>query len=359
MATLNRTDAQQRADEISTFNRELARLEEARVLQLSTEQRSSVQRYQQQLLEGFLSSFDIDYNQRTQQLSLGMRIASLIGALAMAASLFFLFYQFWDQLSTTQQVVVLAGSSLGTCALTFFLQRRDRSGYFSKLAALVAFTSLVLNVLLLADMFNLTPSAQAFAPWALYGLLLAYACNSRLLLVLGLGCAAVFAASWLGRLDGSNWEAFFERPETFLLPCVAIFLLSLRSRQLRFDGFNQTYRLLGTVGVLLCLLGLGYWGESSYLPFSTSRIEGLYQLLGFAVAAGLLVLGTRCNWPEVLNSALVFFILFMGLKMFDWLWDVLPDYLFFLLLGLLAIAALLLMRRIRKVHAWRQGEVRP
>jgi hypothetical protein len=359
MATLNRTDAQQRADDISTFNRELARLEEARVLQLSTEQRSSVQRYQQQLLEGFLSSFDIDYNQQTQQLSLGMRIASLIGALAMAASLFFLFYQFWDQFSTTQQIVVLAGSSLVTCALTFILQRHDRSGYFSKLAALVAFTSLVLNVLLLADMFNLNPSAQAFAPWALYGLLLAYACNSRLLLVLGLGCAAMFVASWLGRLGGASWEAFMERPETFLLPCAVIFLLSLRSRQLRFDGFNQTYRLVGCVGVLLCLLFLGYWGESSYLPFGNSRIEGFYQLLGFVAAAALMVLGTRRNWPEVLNSGLSFFILFMGLKMFDWLWDLLPDYLFFLVLGLMAIAVLLLLRRIRSVHASRQGQVLP
>ncbi|MCU1716990.1 DUF2157 domain-containing protein [Pseudomonas sp. 5P_3.1_Bac2] len=359
MPTLNRTDAQRRADEISIFNRELARLEEARVLQLSTEQRGSIHQYQQQLLDGFLSAFDIDYNRQTQQLSIGMRVASLIGALAMAASLFFLFYQFWDQLSTTLQVTVLAGSSLATCALTFFLQRRDRSGYFSKLAALVAFTSLLLNVLLLADMFNLQPSGKAFAPWSLYGLLLAYACNSRLLLVLGLGCGAVFVASWLGSLGGASWDAFVERPETFLLPCVVIFLLSLRNRQLRFDGFNQIYRLVGTVGVLLCLLGLGYWGEASYLSFSTSRIEGFYQLLGFVVASGLLVLGTRCNWPEVLNSTLAFFILFMGLKMFDWFWEVLPDYLFFLLLGLLAIAALLLLRRMRRVQAWRQGEVRP
>ncbi len=51
MPNLNRSDAQQRADDIGIFNRELARLEAEQVLCLSDSQRASVQDYQQQLLD--------------------------------------------------------------------------------------------------------------------------------------------------------------------------------------------------------------------------------------------------------------------------------------------------------------------
>lgn len=56
MPTLNRSDAQQRADDIGVFNRELARLEAEQVLQLSEPQRASLHRHQQQLLQGYLAA---------------------------------------------------------------------------------------------------------------------------------------------------------------------------------------------------------------------------------------------------------------------------------------------------------------
>ena len=60
MSALNRTDAQQRADEIAVFNRELARLEAAQVLQLSEAQQQQIKSYQQRLLATFQTAFDID-----------------------------------------------------------------------------------------------------------------------------------------------------------------------------------------------------------------------------------------------------------------------------------------------------------
>ena len=89
MPNINRSDAQQRADEIGVFNRELARLEAEQVLRLSDSQRASLHGYQQQLLNSYLEAFDIDHNIQARQLSLGMRIASFLGALALAASVFF------------------------------------------------------------------------------------------------------------------------------------------------------------------------------------------------------------------------------------------------------------------------------
>jgi hypothetical protein len=47
-------------------------------------------------------------------------------------------------------------------------------------------------------------------------------------------------------------------------------------------------------------------------------------------------------------AAGTFLVLFTYLKAFDWWWDLLPNYLFFLLLGAIAIAALVILRRVRQ-----------
>jgi uncharacterized membrane protein len=347
MATVNRSDAQQRADEIGIFNRELGRLEGEGVLHLTDEQRGNLHGYQERLLNSFLEAFDIDRNRQTRQLSLGMRVASLLGALALAASLFFLFKQFWGDFNTTIQVMILISTSVLTCCLTFALQRFEASGYFCKLAAVVAFTSFVLNVVLLGDIFNIEPSAKAFLPWAVYGLLLAYGCNSRLLLLLGLGCAGVFFASLAGILAGTSWDSFMERPETFLLPGIAVFSLSLLVSQRRYDGFVVVYRIVGLMGLFVPVLCLSYWGRASYLHLPSEMIESAYQIIGFVLAVAVICLGIQRNWSDVLNVGVGFFVVFLFMKMVDWLWDNLPNYLFFLVIGLCAVLVLLVLRRLR------------
>jgi uncharacterized membrane protein len=53
------------------------------------------------------------------------------------------------------------------------------------------------------------------------------------------------------------------------------------------------------------------------------------------------------NWPGTTNLASTFFVLYLYTKLFDWWWDWLPKYLFFLLLGLIAIGLLLTLKRVR------------
>jgi hypothetical protein len=43
----------------------------------------------------------------------------------------------------------------------------------------------------------------------------------------------------------------------------------------------------------------------------------------------------------------VFFVIFLYTKFFDWWWEVMPKYLFFLVLGLTAVLLLFIMRRLR------------
>ena len=85
----------------------------------------------------------------------------------------------------------------------------------------------------------------------------------------------------------------------------------------------------------------------SYLPWSNTAIENGYQLLGFAGSALTVWLGIRRHWPGVVNLGSTFFVLYLYTKLFDWFWDWMPKYLFFLLLGLVAVLLLVVMRRFR------------
>jgi len=149
MNTPIRSEAQQRADEIAIFRAELARLEGEGVLQLDAAQAAAVRSHHDALLAGFAGAFDIDRNVQAKQLSLGMRVASFLGALALAASVFFLFYQFWGNFAESAQVAILLGAALGSLGLTIAIQSRDASGYFTKLAGMVAFACFVLNLVML------------------------------------------------------------------------------------------------------------------------------------------------------------------------------------------------------------------
>src|SRR5262245_23012954 len=73
-----------------------------------------------------------------ERLSLGMRVASTVGAIALSAAIFFLFYRFWGALSTPGQVALLIAVPVVLVALTDRLYRWEKSGYFAALAALAA-----------------------------------------------------------------------------------------------------------------------------------------------------------------------------------------------------------------------------
>ncbi|MDX5373932.1 MAG: DUF2157 domain-containing protein [Pseudomonadaceae bacterium] len=347
---LTRDQAQQRADDIQAFRRETQRLQAEQAWPQDDAPLARIAAHHDALLAQYRASFDIDPDQQSKRLSLGMRIVSLLGALALAASLLFFFYQFWGLFGEATQVAILLGFSLGSLLLTFALRRRDASGYFAKLAATLALACFMLNIYMLGQIFNITPSDQALLPWGAYALLLAYACNARLLLVIGLACLLAFCVNRIGSLSGFYWLHAGERPENLLLPGLLLFLLPQWLSQARYSGFASTYRLVGLLALFGPMLVLANWAEGSYLDLDDELIENAYQLLGFAASALLVWLGSRRDWPEVALFGQLAFILFLGIKMVDWWWDLLPKYLFFLILGLAAILALLVLGRLRRSH---------
>jgi uncharacterized membrane protein len=343
----SRSTAQQRADDIRAFRTELERLRTEGALVLSDEQRADLVRHHEQLLAEFARSFDIDRDAHARQLSVGMRIASFLGALALAAAVFFLFRNFWGLLAEPAQVAVLIGSSLGSCLLTMWVRKRDPTGHFTRLCATVAFACFVLNVAMLGEVFNAAPSDNVLLAWAALGLLLAYLCDSRLLLAAGILCLIGYLSARAGAWQGVYWLDFGERPEHFLPAAALLFLLPQFVDHRRFPGFATVYRVLALLALFLPLLVLAFWGRLSYFDIESTTIEHGYQIAGFALSAGVAWLGVRRDWPAVFNTGVVFFVVFMYAKFFDWWWESMPKYLFFLVLGLAAILVLLVLRRIR------------
>jgi uncharacterized membrane protein len=347
MTTPTRTEARQRADDIRIFQAELARLEGEGVVVLEEAQRDAVAAHHRALLGRLAQDFDIDRDMQARQLSLGMRVSSFLGALALAASVFFLFYQFWGLFPETAQVAILIAAATGSFLATLAIQQRDTTGYFTKLAAMVAFACFVLNVTMLGQIFNITPSDKALLPWAAFALLLAYTCDLRLLLAAAILCLVAYVAARVGSWSGLYWLSFGQRPENFFPAAIALLLVPQFIDHRRFSGFAALYRVFGLLTLLLPMLVLANWGYHSYLELNADLIEGGYQVLGFVLSAAAIWIGARRQWPEVVNTGLAMFVIFLYTKFFDWWWETMPKYLFFLVIGLSAVLLLFVFKRLR------------
>lgn len=347
MPVQSRSEAQQRSDEIRAFQRELEELRYRGILVLTDAQQRELEKHHSTLLREYTRAFDVDRDSHAKQLSIGMRIASLVGALALGASVFFLFYQFWGLFSATAQVAILLSAALGSFIATVWIQGRDGSGYFTKLAAMVAFVCFVLNIVMLGQIFNITPSDNALVPWAALALLLAYTCDLRLLLGAGILCTIAFIAARTGTIGGMYWLYFGERPENFFPAAVILFSIPQFVRHEKFAGFAAIYRVLALLTLFLPMLVLANWGALSYLDLDSNIVKNGYQVVGFLTSGLIAWLGVRRGWKHVVNTSVTFLLVFLYTKFFDWWWESMPKYLFFLVLGLTAVLFLMVLHRLR------------
>lgn len=352
---ITKAEAQARADQIRAFGAEQKILQARGLLSLDDEQSRAIHTYHQQLLRDLQQQQDIDLTERARHLSLGTQIVAFLGAGAFAASVFFLFYQYWGLFTQWQQVSMLITAPLLTLAAAQWIKQRDISGYYARLAAIISFVCFVLNLVMLGSVFNITPSPHAFVAYAAYGFFLAYLFQSRVLLTAALVCTFIFIAAkmtyWVG---GFYWISLWEHPENFLLPALAFFFLPFLKPHKNHAGFAGIYQIISACAFFLSLLVLGNWGRGSYLDFDTTVIEGIYQFLGFATSAALIVFGLRQHNGQLMLLGNAFFAIFLCSKFFDWWWELIPKSLFFLVIGLTAILALIIFNRLRK---WQQQGV--
>ena len=208
--------AQQRADRIAAFRAEVSELRRAGLLRISEEDLRAVDEHHDRVLRDLVQRFDVDVSERGKQLSLGMRAVSFLGAFALAASVYYFFYQIWGIISTPLQIGILGGAPIATLFLTAVVARRERSGYFTLMSGLVAFACLVVNTSLLESTFNLALSPLPLLTWGVFALILAYGYRLRLLLVVGLVVLNAFLAATLLHWTGGYWPEYLMRPEGFL-----------------------------------------------------------------------------------------------------------------------------------------------
>lgn len=342
----SKEEAQQRADRIRLFSLELAELERDSILCLSDEQRAAVSVYHGETLKQLTGQFDIDTSQAAKQMSMGMRIISFLGAIALSAAVFFFFYRFWGLFSVPLQVSILVAAPIATLAGVEFAARRESTLYFASLISLVALTAFVLDLTMLGQIFTITPTQNAFLAWGGFSLIIAYTYRLRLILVAGLISLLAYLTATMGTWSGIYWLSFGERPENFLaaglLVFAAAFLPFPRQRE-----FAPVYRMFGLLVVFIAVLVLSHWGMGSYLMVPEKQVEYLYQTAGFALSGLAIWLGIRKQWPGITNVGSTFFVIFLYTKFYDWWWEWMPKYLFFLLLGLIALLILFLLRRLR------------
>jgi uncharacterized membrane protein len=352
--TPGKKEAQERVDRIHAFRRELDQLARDNILILADEQRTQVEAYHNRTLAELAERFDVDISASQKRISLAMRIVSTLGGLALCAAVVMFFYRYWGLFSISFQVGILIAIPILVLLAMDFAYRKEQTLYYTSLLGIVAFDSFILNLNAIGFIFSMAPSQNAFLAWGLFAMALGYAYHLRLQLAAGLVLLVAFLAAMLVEVSGAYFDSFMERPETFLPGALALIGIPLLLKHEKYPGFPMTYRTLGFAFLFSALLLLGNLGQLSFLSLSKKAVEGIYQVSGFAAAVAVIGAGFRYRWTEAINLGSLFFAVYLFNRLFVWWWDWMPRYLFFLIIGIIALVLMAVFRRFRAAGAMRR-----
>lgn len=339
---------QERADRLTTFRRELAELERLQILQLTPDQRARLDAYLDGELRELVTRHDVDTTRSGRQISLGMRIASALGGLALCVAVVLFFIRFMGSWPTAVQVAALVGAPIALTIATAIIARREQSTYYTALLTLVTCAAFGANLSLMGSIFNLAPTPNVLAVWGAFALALACHFGIRLVLAGGLVSIIGWIVGMTSYWRGWWWIDFDRRAEEVMLISVAVAVAPLVIRQRLRPTFPPVYRLVGSIMFFLAVLLLSESGSSSQLSWNVKTIEHAYQVFGLVAAVTVVWIGIRQGWSGMVNVGTIFFTLFLFLRLVDWWWDSLPKYAFFLLVGLVAVGLLALFKRLRR-----------
>lgn len=342
-----RADAQRRADRIRAFQEELAEAESTLGPLLADESRDRLSTYHESTLTRLAAEWDVDRTAGEQQLSLGMRVASLVGAIALTAAVFLYFYRIWGAIPTAAQLVVVTALPLSALWLTEFAARRERTHYFATIAAILASASFMLAVTVIGGIYNMPSSPMALIPWGMFTMALGIGYRFPLLTFAGTATLLVGIAGLPLSLLGMSWTPDNGRLERYVVAGkLAMAAPVLWHGRLAFED-GESIRMAGLLLAAVAVIAGSSSGDLSLLPFSRGVTEGIYDVAGFVGGAAALWFGLRNRWHWTARAAGGFLVLFTYIKAFDWWWELLPNYLFFLVLGGIAVLALVVLRQVR------------
>lgn len=345
---LDRKSAQRRVERIRAFRQQLDELTRAGVLTLSAEQSERLDTHLKESLAGMAEQFDVDVSDSQKQISLGMRVLSTLGGLAFCAALILFFSRFWGSMTTPVQIAVLAGAPvLGLIAMDT-VARREKALYFTGLIGLIVLAAFGLNLGVLGYLFNVLPTPNAFLAWGVFALIIAYNYRLRIPLFAGLVALLICFSATVTAWSGFFSMDFLRRPEILLPGGLLAALIPLVLPHRKIVDFPAVYHLTGLTCVLLALEFLAHLGHSSFINLAAGTVETIYRITGFAVSSLTIYLGIRRGSASLVNLGALFFAVYLFDRLISSWWDWMPKYLFFLIIGLLAVGLLAVFRKLRE-----------
>jgi hypothetical protein len=342
-----RRKAQRRADRIALFRAELAELEGEQALVLTPDQRSRLDAHLEDVLSNLSRQFGIDATESAKRISWGIRVASLLGAVAFASAVVLFLHRFWGSVPAPGQVAVLVAAPLLLLAAAELIFSRGVDLYYTSLLGLVAVVAFIIELNALGSLMNLVPTSLALLGWALFAVLVAYAYGLRLLLGVGLLLMCVYTAAVWTAAGGGYWGDFMERSELLIPAAAVLYAVPWVTRGRDPHDFDFVYRVCGAATGLTGLLIFSTSGHLCCWGVTYRVAEVFCQIAGIVLSGGVIFHGFRLGRSGLVNLGAVAFVVFLYVRLHSWWWHWMPKYLFFFLIGLTAVGLLLIFRRLR------------
>jgi Predicted membrane protein (DUF2157) len=345
--TTTREAAQGRIDQIEIFKRELAHLRADRVINLTESQVMAITAYHRNIIHELTARYDADASDGGRQLSLSMRIVSVIGALLLGSSVFVFFYHFWAAFNIATQTFLLCAAPTFTFAFALIVRARDRTGDFARLSAALCYSSFVLAVVILPPLWNINLGSASVLSCTIFAFVLAYEMCSRLQLCAALVGVLTYSAALITIWHGTPWWVFAERPENFFPGAAILLVIPSLISQRRYPDFAALYRIIGILILSGTCLSLASWPSLSYLVYSPRAVSAAYRVAVLAGGTAGIYIGVSRRLPEITFLSSLSLLLLIGLEACDWLLPKLPAYQFFLIMSALTIGALYVLNVLR------------
>jgi hypothetical protein len=323
--------AQRRADQIGAFRAELDELAREGASPFVPAEIEAVTAHHDRLLRQFATEFDVDRGEAEKQMSIGMRLASLLGAAALTAAIVSFVYRIWGALPVAGQVALLTAAPILATAIMVVAGRIERTRYVSAIFAIVACAGLVLQTLMLGSLFNVRSSPHLLLVWALFAFAVSIPWRFGLPFAGGVMALVSYLAAFRLWVFRTPWTQFPGEAEP-ILAAAALVAVTSRWMPRELAPWGRGAALIIAFGALLVL----------------SWDRAVYQVLAILAGPALIAAGLRQRWPDVVALAAMFTALFMLVRFVDWWWDWMPRYLFFLIIGGIALGSLWALRLARR-----------
>lgn len=336
---------QERVRRIQEFRAEVAALEAAGVVSADDPTMARIHGHHDTLLDALRLDERVDLTSEEARLSAGMRVATLFGAAALSIAWAMFVASVWDDLDRTSQLALVWLPPLALVPAVAVAARRDRSGYVASIVAVVACIAIAVAGPATLEVLGRPEARWPFFVVGAFALTLAMRWRLLLPLIVAIGALGAWFWSLEGLLTGEPVNRSFDHGEPVLLAGVLAIALGGRPAAGP-PEFRAAWRMAGALAIVAALLILGVAHDASALGAGPAS-EGVYQVVGFASFIAMTWWGIRRDDPIFARIGAVALILFLVFRLIDWFWRVIPDWLVFLLMGALAFAVLLVLRRLR------------